>query len=152
MIEPKILVNIKTYQRRWPIDPPAIRKFLQQLFSVGTRNIKAFQRLTNPELTIVFLNDQQMMTYNRDYRNKNYATDVLSFPVNQTVDGKHYVGDILISLDRTAAQAQSAGHSSKKELRILLVHGVLHLLGYDHETDDGQMNRLERKMQRVLGC
>ena len=100
----------------------------------------------------MFLNDQQMMTYNRDYRDKNYATDVLSFPVNETVDGKHYVGDILISLDRTAAQAQTKGHSSKKELRILLLHGVLHLLGYDHETDHGQMNRLERKMQRVLGC
>jgi rRNA maturation RNase YbeY len=152
MIEPKILVNIKTYQRKWPIDRPAIRKFLQQLFNVGARNIQAFRTLSNPELTIVFLNDQQMMTYNRDYRNKNYATDVLSFPVNEAVDGKHYVGDILISLDRTAAQAQTKGHSSKKELRILLLHGVLHLLGYDHETDNGQMNRLERKMQRVLGC
>ena len=152
MIEPKILVNIKTYQRKWPIDRPAIQKFLQQLFSVGARNIQAFRKLSNPELTIVFLNDQQMMTYNRDYRNKNYATDVLSFPVNETVDGKYYVGDILISLDRTEAQAQSKGHSSSEELRILLLHGVLHLLGYDHETDHGQMNRLERKMQRVLGC
>src|SRR5262249_31637820 len=152
MIEPKILVNIKTYQRKWPIDRPAICKFLQQLFSVGARNIKAFQKLSNPELTVVFLNDQQMMTYNRDYRNKDYPTDVLSFQVNEAVDGKYYVGDILISLDRTAAQAQSKGHSSKKELRILLLHGVLHLLGYDHETDRGQMNRLERKMQRDLRC
>jgi rRNA maturation RNase YbeY len=152
MIDPKIQVNIKTYQRKWPIDRPAIRKFLQQIFIVGARNMRVFRKLMHPELTIVLVNDRQMTKYNRDYRKKNYPTDVLSFPVNEVFEGKQYLGDILISLDRTAAQAADKGHSQSRELKILLLHGMLHLLGYDHETDHGQMNRLEQKMQRELGC
>ena len=125
---------------------------MQNVFRVGAQRAVSFRKLSNAELSVVFLNDVQMKTYNRQYRKKDYATDVLSFPVNEMCEGQFYLGDILISLDRTAAQAIEKKHSAQKELRILLLHGVLHLLGYDHETDNGQMNRLERRLQELVRC
>ena len=105
----------------------------------------------------MLLNDQQMRCYNREYRQKDYPTDVLSFPVNEIQEElwkgrrRHifYLGDILISMERTAFQAQGKGHTVQKELKILLLHGVLHLLGYDHEVDDGRMERVERKLRKA---
>jgi len=102
------------------------------------------------EVTIVFLNDQQIRWYNKEFRKKDYPTDVLSFPVNETVEEGHYLGDILISMERTASQAQEKHHSVQTEIKILLLHGVLHLLGYDHETDSGQMDRLERQLRKAV--
>ena len=101
-------------------------------------------------MTVVLLNDSQMRRYNKDFRRKDYATDVLSFPINEVQDGNFYLGDILISTERTAKQAQEKGHTMQKELKILMLHGMLHLLGYDHETDTGQMERLERRIRRVV--
>jgi probable rRNA maturation factor len=98
----------------------------------------------------VFLNDRQMRWYNNEFRKKDYPTDVLSFPVNEKVEKEHYLGDILISMERTASQAREKNHSVQRELKILLLHGVLHLLGYDHETDNGQMDRLERRLRRAI--
>jgi probable rRNA maturation factor len=102
------------------------------------------------ETTVVFLNDRQMRRYNLRYRKKNASTDVLSFSVNEIFSGQHYLGDILISLESVDAQAQELGHSFKKELEVLLLHGMLHLLGFDHETDSGQMDRLERRLRKQL--
>ena len=109
------------------------------------------------EVSVVLLNDPQMRWYNKEYRQKDYPTDVLSFPVNEIQEElskgswRHifYLGDILISMERTASQAREKGHTVQKELQILLLHGVLHLLGYDHEVDDGQMNRVERKLRNA---
>jgi len=98
----------------------------------------------------VFLNDAQMRRYNRQYRKKNSSTDILSFPVNELLDGRHYLGDMLISLDRASHQAAEKGHSMKKELEILMLHGILHLKGYDHETDNGQMELLELRLRKIL--
>jgi probable rRNA maturation factor len=111
------------------------------------------------EVSVVLLNDAQMRRYNRDFRKKDQPTDVLSFPVNETQDeispsGRLrqivYLGDILISMERAAAQAREKKHTPQREFRILLLHGVLHLLGYDHETDNGQMLRLERRLQKSV--
>ena len=147
MKKPKILVNLKTYQRKWRIDRSAARIYLQRVWNLaGATHASPLQT----EVTIVFLNDAQMRCYNKRYRNKDYPTDVLSFPVNEILDQGHYLGDIVISLEKTAVQAMQKGHSFDRELKILLLHGVLHLLGYDHETDSGQMDHLEARLRRIL--
>ncbi len=102
------------------------------------------------------MNDRQIRRYNEKFRKKNYPTDVLSFPINELQEeissgGRHqffYLGDILISMERTAEQAREKGHTTRRELKILLLHGILHLLGYDHEVDNGQMERLERRLRK----
>lgn len=91
--------------------------------------------------------DREMRRLNRTYRGKDAPTDVLSFPGQETPEGPH-LGDVVIGVPVARRQAEAAGHSSDRELRILLLHGVLHCLGYDHETDDGTMERLERKLRR----
>ena len=92
-----------------------------------------------------------MQSYNQLYRHKNYPTDVLSFPVNEvTLEQDHYLGDILISVDKAADQAKEKGHRLNKEIQILLLHGILHLLGYDHETDSGTMDRIEAGLKKSL--
>jgi probable rRNA maturation factor len=88
-----------------------------------------------------------MRTLNREHRGKDKTTDVLSFPGGGTPEGYH-LGDIVISLPQAQRQAEVAGHSLDRELRVLLLHGVLHCLGHDHETDGGEMDRLERRLRR----
>jgi len=95
-------------------------------------------------LGVRFSGDREMRRVNRDFRGKDEATDVLSFPG----EGEH-VGDILISVPTARRQAAAAGHPVERELKVLLLHGLLHCMGYDHETDDGTMERLERRLRRV---
>lgn len=90
--------------------------------------------------------DADLRRLNLQFRGKDYATDVLSFP---SVGG--YLGDLAISAMRARAQAREFGHSTEDELRILMLHGVLHLMGMDHETDAGRMARMERRWRRELG-
>ncbi len=149
-MHPKIQVNLKTFQRKWPIERSSLRKYLQRVWTAIRKNVPSAIIPESTELTVVFLNDKQIRRYNKDFRKKDHSTDVLSFPVNAIVDSKHYLGDILISLEKAAAQAIEKGHSLEIEKRTLLLHGVLHLLGYDHETDQGQMDRLERKLRKTL--
>lgn len=92
--------------------------------------------------------DPEMREFNRRYLGHDYATDVLSFP-SMTSDGP--LGDVAISLPTAAEQAVRHGHSVLDELRILLLHGVLHLAGYDHEVDGGKMRRAEAKWRKKYG-
>ena len=94
-------------------------------------------------------NDAELQSLNRTWRKKDYPTDVLSFP--QSDDRDTYLGDIAISLQRARAQAREWGHSTEDELRILMLHGLLHLKGMDHEADAGEMARTERRWRRKLG-
>lgn len=98
-------------------------------------------------LAVKLCGDAAMRALNRDRRGKDKTTDVLSFPGGETPEGYH-LGDIVISVPQARRQAEEAGHPLDRELRILLLHGVLHCLGYDHETDDGTMDRLERRLRR----
>jgi probable rRNA maturation factor len=86
------------------------------------------------ELTIVLTDDTRLRELNRDYLGMDAPTDVLSFPASETdpETGARYLGDILVSVARAQAQAEAAGHPLESELQLLVVHGVLHLLGYDH--------------------
>jgi len=99
-------------------------------------------------LGVRFCGDREMRRANREYRNLDKTTDVLSFPGEESEDGAH-LGDILISVPVARRQAAEAHHEPEREIRTLLLHGVLHCLGYDHETDEGQMERLERRLRKT---
>jgi len=99
--------------------------------------------------TIAFVYDKTMRQLNRQFRGVNKATDVLSFP---TEDGdEKNLGDIAISVDTATTQAKQNGLTLDEEVAQLILHGLLHLSGYDHETDKGEMNRLELRLRRKLG-
>lgn len=89
--------------------------------------------LNNAELSIVLVSDAQIKRLNKLYRNKDKPTDVLSFPIGEKVNGWLILGDIVISVDTARRQAKEFGYSLEEELKRLLVHGLVHLLGYDHE-------------------
>jgi probable rRNA maturation factor len=91
--------------------------------------------------------DTEIRELNLRFRGKNKTTDVLSFPSGETDP----IGDVAISLGRARAQARERGHSIEEEICVLLLHGVLHLLGMDHEADNGRMARAEIRWQRKLG-
>jgi probable rRNA maturation factor len=99
--------------------------------------------------------DAELRRLNRDFRGKDYPTDVLSFPamVGPAVSpaSSAFLGDIAISLGRARAQAREFGHTLEQEVQILMLHGVLHLCGHDHETDSGAMARAEKRWRAKLG-
>ena len=98
------------------------------------------------DVTIAFVDDEAMKNLNRKFRHKNKTTDVLTF----TSDGT-YLGDIVISIDQARRQSVTEKHSLATEIRYLIVHGLLHSLGYDHETDAGEMNELEVDVREAVG-
>jgi probable rRNA maturation factor len=100
-------------------------------------------------LGVRFASDRELHRANRDYRGKDKPTDVLSFPGEETPEGGRHLGDVLISVPTARRQAEARGHSAERELRVLLLHGLLHCLGYDHEADQGEMERLERRLRRT---
>jgi len=89
--------------------------------------------LSKVELSIALVSDAQIKRLNKLYRNKDKPTDVLSFPIGEKVEDWLILGDIVISVDTARRQAQELGYSLEEELKRLLVHGLVHLLGYDHE-------------------
>ena len=98
------------------------------------------------DLSIAIVDDDAMKNLNRQFRHKNKTTDVLTFPADGT-----YLGDIVISIDQARRQAVTERHSVATEVRYLILHGILHALGYDHETDDGEMNELEIEVRESVG-
>ena len=130
-------VNVFNRQRKFVIEMQELRNFLDQLSS---------QMVLQTGFSVVLVSDAAMRDYNREFRGKNRSTDVLSFP-NQEDEGDEepYLGDILICVEAAAGQEK---HSLLQELQVLSLHGLLHLLGYDHDTDQGEMETLERKLRR----
>jgi probable rRNA maturation factor len=105
-------------------------------------------------VTVAFVSDRAMLQLNRRWRGKRATTDVLSFPAAQDdfekLDGLS-LGDVVISVDQAARQAVAHGLKFEEEVSLLILHGLLHLSGYDHETDRGEMNRIELRLRRRLG-
>src|SRR5438270_4526612 len=104
--------------------------------------------------SIVFVSDAAIKKLNRQFRGKNYSTDVLSFPTKAEdfeSDNQSHLGEVVISVERAAAQAKENGLTFSNEVEQLILHGLLHLSGYDHDTDNGEMSRLELRLRRKLG-
>jgi probable rRNA maturation factor len=121
---------------------PTLKRFLAQA--------QEAVRLTG-HVTVLLTTDAALRKLNRQFRGKNKATDVLSFPAEAFIGSKEKVaGDLAISVDTARKQAAEQGHALASELKILMLHGLLHLAGYDHETDDGAMARRELKLRAKL--
>ena len=117
------------------------------------------------EISVLLVDNETIRSLNRDYRNKDAATDVLSFPMEEAMDGEpepaviggpteRLLGDLVISVEMAVAQAAEYGHSVERELAFLSVHGLLHLLGYDHELGveaEAAMQAEEKRILSVLG-
>jgi probable rRNA maturation factor len=109
------------------------------------------------EVHVLLADDATLKRLNRTFRGKNKATDVLSFPAGPTTvffgdpEGPELAGDLAISLETAARQAARFGHSLPDEVRVLLLHGVLHLAGFDHERDAGEMAGREAELRQKLG-
>jgi probable rRNA maturation factor len=103
-------------------------------------------------VAVALVSDRRIREFNRRFRGKDRPTDVLSFPVgdDDAPSGERHLGDIVISVSTAAEHAKRSHRSLDRELKVLLVHGYLHLLGHDHETDDGTMIRLQRSLLRRL--
>jgi len=100
---------------------------------------------------LLLTDDARIQELNRRYLDRDRPTDVLSFPDGDRLpDGFRLLGEIVISLDTARRQAGELGHSTLRELQELALHGVLHLLGYDHERDNGEMERLELRLREEL--
>jgi len=110
-------------------------------------------------LSVAVISDARVRTLNRRYRGVDRATDVLSFPAShrppatdhRSPSADRWLGDIVIARGVARRQARDAGHSELTEWRVLALHGLLHLLGYDHERDAGRMRRLETRLRRRGG-
>jgi len=100
-------------------------------------------------VNIAIVSDARVRALNRRYRGVDRATDVLSFPAGGPA--KSFLGDIVIARGVARRQARAAGHGEATEIKVLALHGLLHLLGYDHERDTGSMARLERRLRRIGG-
>lgn len=117
-----------------------------------TRRLLFEARAKRGSLSVLLCGDARMRTLNRSFRHFNQPTDVLSFPSFEASSARaaarrgEFLGDLVIDVPCAARQALRRGHALGREVQILLAHGLLHLLGYDHETDDGTMLRLQRRI------
>jgi probable rRNA maturation factor len=104
-------------------------------------------------VTVQLISDETMARLNETFRKKRGPTDVLSFPANgaRRAHAAEYIGDIAISPETARRNARRFSRSLPREMRILILHGMIHLAGLDHETDHGEMDRLERRLRRRLG-
>ncbi|HIP59715.1 MAG TPA: rRNA maturation RNase YbeY [Campylobacterales bacterium] len=105
--------------------------------------------LTSKEIELIFMSDGEISEINAEFRDKDSATDVLSFPLEEMPNTP--LGTIVISIDKVKQLADELGHSEDDELFLLFIHGLLHLLGYDHEEDTGEMREKEKQMIEDFG-
>ena len=127
-----------------PADRTAVRGLAPWLVRTAPRALAG-------AVTIALVTDQRMRALNRQFRGVDASTDVLSFPASGPGNAGGDLGDIAIARGVAARQAKAAGHSLATELRVLALHGLLHLAGYDHEADDGEMARVEARLRRKGG-
>ena len=136
-------IAVRSFQIRPIIDAAELRQVVDQtLRATGERA---------DSVSFVFVDDSRMSDYHGRYVDVPEPTDVLSFPADQ-IDpgGERDLGDVVICTDQAARQARRAARSYTRELSVLALHGLLHLLGYDHERDDGQMEALERRLRPLV--
>jgi probable rRNA maturation factor len=132
------MVEVVNRQRRLQLDTEAWSTFATKALDVIGKN--------DWSATIAFVSDKRIRELNRQFRGIDKATDVLSFPAEEESN----LGDVAVSVETAATQARENGLTFDREIAQLILHGLLHLSGYDHETDNGQMNRLELKLRKKL--
>jgi probable rRNA maturation factor len=133
------MIEVVNRQRRLKIDTQTWTTFAAKaLAAIGKSDASA---------TIAFVSDKRIQQLNRQFRDIDKATDVLSFPA----DEPNNLGDVAVSVETAAAQAKENGLSFEDEIAQLILHGLLHLSGYDHESDNGKMNELELRLRQELG-
>ncbi|MDF2501375.1 MAG: metalloprotease ybeY, partial [Anaerosporomusa subterranea] len=125
--------------------------------TVLNKTAEVYDLSPQTEVSVLFTDNATIHSLNRDYRGKDMPTDVLSFALNEgdepmIIDGppENLLGDIIISLEKAAEQAAEYGHSQEREVAFLTLHGLLHLLGYDHETEDDRAE-MRQEEEAVLG-
>ena len=126
---------------------PGCRRVPLRLVRETARSVLRSARAGAAEISILLTGDSEIRSLNRRYRRIDSPTDVLSFPS----DEPGFLGDVVIAAGVARRQARRAGHGFGVEARVLALHGLLHLIGYDHETDQGQMERLEARLRRKSG-
>jgi probable rRNA maturation factor len=140
------MIELVNRQRRVPVDGERWRAFVERALKVVPAE--------GAGVTVVFVSDRFMRGLNGRWRGKRGTTDVLSFPAGEDefeeLEGRT-LGDVVISVEQAARQAAEHGLEFEEEVAQLILHGMLHLCGYDHETDEGEMNRLELRLRRRLG-
>ncbi|HKR59842.1 MAG TPA: rRNA maturation RNase YbeY [Pyrinomonadaceae bacterium] len=138
------MIEVVNRQRKLRIDPQRWQAFSEKAVAAIVKK--------PCDATIAFVSDRQIQDLNKRFRGIDKATDVLSFPAGEEVGATSVnLGDIAISLERAAIQAKENRLTRDQEIAQLILHGLLHLCGYDHETDTGQMNRLELRLRKQLG-
>jgi len=144
------MIEVVNRQRKLPIDCERWQAFATKAARVLPRMAAA----SGASATIAFVSDRAMRELNRMWRHKRGTTDVLSFPAEQDefekLEGAS-LGDVVISVEQAARQAKENGLKFDEEIAQLILHGLLHLCGYDHATDNGEMNRLELRLRKKLG-
>jgi probable rRNA maturation factor len=135
----------------------AVARFSRREIAEFVRRVLIALRVDDDihEVSIAIVDDESMRNLNRKFRKKNKTTDVLTFPADDSdadpnAPGRP-LGDIVISIDQARRQATDQKHSLAIEIRYLILHGILHALGYDHETDSGEMNALEIEVRDKVG-
>lgn len=119
------MIEILNRQRKYPVRTRAFKRLLEGLI--------ARYRLADPDVTLAFVGTTAIRTLNRKFMKKDKPTDVLSFPVGKKgPDGRFFLGDIIVAVPVAERQGREKGHGLERELKLLAVHGFLHLLGYDH--------------------
>ena len=134
------MIEVVSRQRKKKIDTQAWETF-------AARAADALGQ-SGSSATIAFVSDKTIRQLNRQFRGIDKPTDVLSFPADDTDESN--LGDIAISVDTAGAQAKENGLKFDEEVAQLILHGLLHLCGYDHETDNGEMNKLELRLRKRL--
>jgi len=121
------------------IDAEGLRSWIQQLVGSIAPRAESFG--------VRFVSDEEMAGFNRKYRDRSGATDVLSFPENGASPEDRHLGDVVIAVPWARRQAIDLGIPLEREIRTLLLHGILHCLGFDHEADSGEMEELELQLR-----
>ena len=155
-------VTVVNLQRKIPLDSSKFRTFCAKLRA-------EVDEAANKEFAVAFISDRRMTELNKFFRGKDTTTDVLSFPHEadefemankaaaapgsqlSAASEDQFLGDIVVSIERAATQAEENGLQLDGEIKQLVLHGLLHLCGYDHETDNGEMNTRELQLREQLG-
>ena len=151
MTDNKIRVIITNKQKDIKI-PTGLRMLIRRCCNAVLR-MEKFEG--SVEVSVTFVNNEQIKEYNAQYRNKNIETDVLSFPMGENgvydvnpETGAKILGDIVISIEKAQEQAKAYGHSMQREVGFLTAHSMLHLLGYDHENNNLERVRMREKEEK----